>query len=100
MYTEKNFKTKKALKEAVEAWVEFNNNPALWTLKNRGMSNLGMVAGIAPREPSPVRYYQPGPFGGNVQRDGTFCVEGPHYPEPHKWYATCTAKDGVIIKVK
>ena len=47
-----------------------------------------------------VTYFQPGPFGGNEAKDGTFCVEGPHYPEPHKWYASCTAKDGVIVKVK
>ena len=46
-----------------------------------------------------VTYYQPGLFGGKEPRDGQFCVEGPHYPEPHRWYATCTAKDGVIIKV-
>ena len=51
-------------------------------------------------ENKPVRYYQPGPFGGDVPLNGTFCCEGPHYPEPHKWYATCTAKDGVIVKVK
>lgn len=47
-----------------------------------------------------ITYYQPGPFGGNEPKDGTFCVEGPHYPQPHKWYATCTAKDGIIIGVK
>jgi hypothetical protein len=47
-----------------------------------------------------VKYFQPGPFGGNEPKDGTFCVEGPHYPEPHRWYAECTAKDGVIVKVK
>ncbi len=47
-----------------------------------------------------VTYYQPGPFGGNEPQNGTFCVEGPHYPEPHKWYAECTAKDGVVVKVK
>lgn len=47
-----------------------------------------------------VLYYQPGPFGGNEPRDGTFCVEGPHYPQPHRWYATCTAVDGRIVKVK
>jgi len=46
-----------------------------------------------------VTYYQPGPFGGNEPRDGSFCVEGPHYPEPHRWYAKCVAKDGVIVKV-
>lgn len=69
MYTDKNFKTKKALKEAVA-----NGDQ--------------------------VTYYQPGPFGGNEPKDGTFCVEGPHFPAPHQWYATCTAKDGVIVKVK
>ena len=47
-----------------------------------------------------VTYYQPGPFGGNEPRDGTFCCEGPHYPEPHRWYATCEAKDGRIVKVR
>ena len=46
-----------------------------------------------------VTYYQPGPFGGNEPKDGIFCVEGPHYPQPHKWYATCTAKNGHIVKV-
>ena len=47
-----------------------------------------------------VTYYQPGPFGGNEPRDGMFCVEGPHYPEAHRWYTECTAKDGKIVKVK
>lgn len=68
MYTTINFKTKKALKEAVASGRE-------------------------------VRVYQPGPFGGNEPTDGKVFVEGPHYPEPHKWYAECTLKDGVIVKV-
>ena len=46
-----------------------------------------------------VTYYQPGPFGGNEPADGSFCVEGPHYPQPHKWYASCTAVNGIIVKV-
>lgn len=68
MYTDRNFKTKKALKEAVAAGER-------------------------------VTFYQPGPFGGNEPRDGTIFIEGPHFPEPHRWYAKCEAKDGVIIKV-
>jgi hypothetical protein len=68
MYTVKNYKTKKALKEDVAAGVR-------------------------------VEYYQAGPFGGNEPMDGRFCVEGPHAPEPHKWYASVVAKDGAIIKV-
>jgi hypothetical protein len=74
MYTDRNFKNKKALKEAVAAY----------------------VAGTGPA----VTYFQPGPFGGNETKNGTFCVEGPHYPEPHRWYATCTAENGAIVKVK
>jgi hypothetical protein len=47
-----------------------------------------------------VSYYQPGPFGGNEPRDGTICCEGPHYPEPHKWYAQAVAKNGLVVSVK
>lgn len=46
-----------------------------------------------------VRVYQPGPFGPDVS-DGWVALEGPHYPEPHKWYASATVKDGKIVKVK
>ena len=69
MYTTMNFKTKKALKEAV-------------------------ANGFA------ATYYQAGPFGGNEPQDGTIYCEGPHYPEPHKWWATCEAEGGKIVKVK
>jgi len=69
MYTDINYKTKKALKEAVA----------------RG---------------DKVTYHQPGPFGGNEPRDGTITLEGPHYPQPHRWDATATVRDGVIIEVE
>ena len=69
LYTVENFKTKKALKEAVAAGKE-------------------------------VRYFQYGPFGGNEPQNGKIFLEGPHYPQPHTWYATAEAKDGVIVKVK
>lgn len=69
MYTTTNFRTKKALKEAVANGTK-------------------------------VTYYQPGPFGGNEPLDGTICVEGPHYPEPHIWYAECKVANGYIVSVK
>ena len=69
MYTDNNFKTKKALKEAVK----------------RG---------------DKVTYHQPGPFGGNEAKNGIVFFEGPHYPEPHKWYAQCYVENGVIVSVK
>lgn len=30
---------------------------------------------------------------------GDMSVEGPHYPQPHAWYARVRVKDGVIVKV-
>jgi hypothetical protein len=99
MYTEKNFKTKKALKEAVAAYneaVAFN----LTVAQPLGLLTIGAVLAAKVVAAKQIRYFQPGPFGGNEPKNGTFCCEGPHYPEPHKWYATCTAKDGVIVSVK
>ena len=69
MYTSTNFRSKKALKEAVAAGQR-------------------------------VTYYQPGPFGGNEPQNGTITLEGPHYPEPHKWYAQAEVANGVVVKVK
>ena len=67
MYTTTNFKSKKALKEAVAAGKQ-------------------------------VRLYSPG--YGTPPENGSCGVEGPHYPEPHRWYATVTVKDGIVISVK
>lgn len=68
MYTVKNFKSKKALKEAVK---------------------MGEI----------VTIYQLGPFGGNEPTNGIVSLEGPHYPEPHRWYASATLENGRIVKV-
>lgn len=67
MYTDINFKTKKALKEALKAGQK-------------------------------ITVFQPGPFP--AQRNGSVLVEGPHYPEPHRWYASCLIENGVIVSVK
>tara|TARA_Y100000310_G_scaffold324401_1_gene386204 strand:- start:1468 stop:1674 length:207 start_codon:yes stop_codon:yes gene_type:complete len=46
-----------------------------------------------------VTVFQPGGmFPGKT--DGNITIEGPHYPEPHRWYASATIKDSIIIKVK
>ena len=69
MYCDVNFKTKKALKEAV----------------------------LAGRE---IGVHQVGPFGGGDYSNGKFAVEGPHYPEPHRWYASVVVQNGKIVSVK
>lgn len=68
MYCDPNFKTKKALKEAIAAG-------------------------------KPVSAYQPGGmFPGAT--DGWVCIEGPPFPEPHRWYARALLKEGMITRIK
>lgn len=45
-----------------------------------------------------VSVYQPGL--GTIPQNGTIALEGPHYPEPHRWYATGTMKGGRLVSVK
>ena len=66
-YTNENFKTKKALKEAVAR----GDNVGVWS---------------------------PGPYP--VADNGTVYIEGPQYPQPHRWYANCTIVNGLITTVK
>jgi len=66
-YSEINFPSKKALKEAVLAGQE-------------------------------VFIYSPGPFG--CKQNGTEFLEGPHFPQPHTWYAQVEVLDGKVVKVK
>ena len=34
-----------------------------------------------------------------TNQSGTDVIEGPHYPQPHKWYAKVSVQDGVVVKV-
>jgi hypothetical protein len=43
-----------------------------------------------------IAVYQPGPFGNGILQ-GKVYLEGPHYPKPHRWYASADVKDGFII---
>ena len=65
-YVSPNFKTKKALKEAVASGKR-------------------------------VTVFQPGL--GTVPSTGMIAVEGPHYPEPHRWYASLVLENSKIVKV-
>ena len=76
MYTSKNFRSKKELKEAVQRYTA---------------GEMGSF---------PVTYFQPGPFAGHEPMDGLIYLEGPHYPEAHKWYAQAEVENGVIVSVK
>ena len=45
-----------------------------------------------------VRLKSNSPFD-RVPENGTATVEGPWYPEPHRWWGTATVKDGQVVKV-
>ena len=45
-----------------------------------------------------VTVFSPGPFGCN--QNGREFIEGPHYPEPHRWYAQVTVENGVVRSMK
>lgn len=46
-----------------------------------------------------IAVYEPGGVG-TVPFDGEVSLEGPHYPEPHAWYATGVMRGGVLVRVQ
>lgn len=68
-YTYHDFRTKKALKEALARGEDIRvYQPTPWG--NKDIVDTRIVA-----------------------------LEGPHYPRPHSWYATAHLKDGRVVKV-
>lgn len=67
MYTVKDYRTKKALRE-------------------------DFMAGAR------IECFQPGPFPGT--ETGSCCIEGPHYPAPHSWYASAVLENRVIVRLE
>ena len=65
-YTHRNFRTKKALKEAIA-----------------NHCNITIFE----------------PAMGEAIENGIVYLEGPHAPEPHKWYAQAIMQDGLVVKV-
>jgi len=46
-----------------------------------------------------VHIFQPG-LGRVPQSGKNVPVEGPHFPEPHTWYAHVDVLNGVVVKVR
>ena len=44
-----------------------------------------------------VSIFSPGPFP--APQNGTATIEGPHYPEPYRWYASVKVENGKVVKV-
>lgn len=70
-YTVKNFKSKKAIREAIASGEQ-------------------------------VEVFQPNGdlFGVKLPTNGEIALEGPHYPEPHRWYGTGKLVNGVLVSIK
>jgi len=45
-----------------------------------------------------IEVFQPGL--GTVPTNGAVYLEGPHFPEPHRWYAGGMMMNGKLTKVK
>lgn len=46
-----------------------------------------------------LKVFQPGGmFPGAT--DGTVCIEGPHYPAPHRFYCQVVIENSIITKIK
>jgi hypothetical protein len=58
-------------------------------------SKKALKAAVAAGET--VEVFSPGPFP--AKQNGRETIEGPHYPQPHSWYAQVEVTDGVVTKV-
>lgn len=45
-----------------------------------------------------ITVFNPG-LGGDIV-DGPVTLEGPHYPEPHRWYAQGVVENGFLKSIK
>jgi len=46
-----------------------------------------------------IRVFQPGGlFKGTIT--GSATIEGPHFPKPHRWYASVEIKDRIVTAIK
>ena len=91
MYTTHNYKTKKDLKADV--------------------ATLAWLAGLSEKDEDQYRemsrlenrlfVYQPGGIFHPNTKQARVYLEGPHYPQPHRWYASGeTDAHGVLVRVK
>jgi hypothetical protein len=93
-YTVYNFKTKKALKATVALWHTFVIERPIDAMNASVPDQSVLMA------PKPVRCFNPGLGPDLSNHTGTVYLEGPHYPQAHKWYASGEMKDGILVKVK
>jgi hypothetical protein len=60
--------------------------------KSKKDFKTAILAGLRPETYNPSGMFP-------TPQNGTDTIEGPHYPQPHKWYARVEVKDGIVVKV-
>jgi len=60
--------------------------------KSKKDFKAAVVAGVIHRTYNPSGMFP-------TPQHGTDVIEGPHYPQPHKWYAAVKVENGVVVKV-
>lgn len=45
-----------------------------------------------------ITVWSPGFFDAPL--NGSCCIEGPHYPSPHTWFASIEVSNGLVSKIK
>jgi hypothetical protein len=47
-----------------------------------------------------IETFQPGGYFTAGPQSGEAVIEGPHYPQPHRFYVGVTLRDGIIVAIK
>lgn len=91
MYTRENFHTKKALRLMVDRRRVLCDDPVPTEAQQKELNWLTQALTV----------FQPNGdlTGTSAPRNGRVALEGPHYPAPHRWYASAQVEDGVVVKV-
>jgi hypothetical protein len=102
-YVDPNYKSKKDFKTAVD-----RRNRYLTLVANRDqytpltvghMTASNMLAAEFPHG-APAAHHTYNPSGMFLTpQNGSDVIEGPHYPQAHRWYASVQVEHGIVVKV-
>ena len=95
-YVDPDYPSKKAFREAINGSIRCQRcgKPAEDATALHGTPLHPFKPGELAR---PETYNPSGMFP--TTQNGTDVIEGPHYPQPHRWYAKVRVEDGRVVKV-
>ena len=100
-YTSKNYRSKKEVKADIARLLELREvlGKASELLSTETLEESKVELS---RLENRLSVYQPNGdiTGFDCPANGFVTLEGPHYPEPHRWYGQGEVKDRILIKIK